>query len=131
MSNAPPTGWETLIIILPSILAFLTASLAAVLAHFARATAALTQQKVADLHILLNSRLDLSVDATRRGARAEGLIAGAADERKRVADLPQSQAGFAAGVVAGTVDERKRVADLLLAAAVVADQHDELPKAGA
>jgi hypothetical protein len=72
----PPTGWQTLIIVLPSILAFLTASLAAVLAYLASRGSARNAGKIDELHILLNSRLDALVKATQLAARAEGLAAG-------------------------------------------------------
>ncbi len=39
MNQAPPTGWETLVIVLPSILAFLTAGLGTILAFMAKSEA--------------------------------------------------------------------------------------------
>ena len=81
-----------MIIVLPSILAFLTASLAAILAYLAHRGNAIVTGKVQELHVTMNSRLDALVEATRRSARAEGVMAGIDAERSRAADAAASPA---------------------------------------
>ena len=84
MPDVPSNGWQALVLVLPSVLAFLTSALAAVLAFMAKQAGTATATKVDEVHVILNSRLDALVLATR----AEGVVQGTADERKRVADLP-------------------------------------------
>ena len=91
MTTLPPTGWQTLIIVLPSILAFLTASLAAIIAGRAGSSAGTAVGKIDNLHVMLNSRLDALILATAIAARAEGVIAGAASERAAQADRDAEQ----------------------------------------
>lgn len=51
---------------------------AAVVALLARRTASTAVRHIHDLHVIVNSRLDLLLEQTRRAAHAEGLIEGRA-----------------------------------------------------
>lgn len=94
MSPNDPSWQQTVITITPAILAFLTAALAAVLTYMTHRGVATVAQKVEDVHLVVNSRLDALVEATRRAAHAEGIQS----ERDRQALLvpdttPDRQAG--------------------------------------
>jgi len=75
---------QVVVITMPGVLAFLTASLAAVLAYLSR-------RNVGELHIAVNSRLDQLLAANRRADPAEG-AAERAGQSSRAAD-----AGAASG----------------------------------
>jgi len=86
MTEQPILTWPQVVVItVPAVLAFLTASLAAVLAYLSR-------RNVGDLHIAVNSRLDQLLAANRRADLAEGAAAERADQATRAAD-----AGAASG----------------------------------
>lgn len=66
-------------------------ALVAILAYLGNRAARATKGKVQELHLTLNSRLDQLIEATRKSARAEGVIEGAANERasqSRSGDAP-------------------------------------------
>jgi hypothetical protein len=69
-------GWEALVIILPSVLAFFSATLAAVLSY-------LNGQQAKETHHLINARMTELLDASAKASRAEGHAAGVADETAR------------------------------------------------
>lgn len=98
MTDVPPNAGQTLVIVLPSILAFLTSALVAILAYLAHKGSTVVGSKVEDLHMIVNSRLDALVEATRSSARAEGVVAGTQSERDRVAGIvPDTTADRQAG----------------------------------
>jgi hypothetical protein len=90
----PPNFGQTLIVVLPSILAFLTAALAAILAYLARRGASEASGKISDLHTVVNSRLDSLIEATRLNAHAAGVAEGTKSERKRADDLLLPPPGY-------------------------------------
>jgi hypothetical protein len=79
-------GWQMLLVALPSVLAFLTSCVAAFLGFKNQKRIAKTSGQVQELHLVVNSRLDALVEATRRSAHAEGLIEGTQTERAEQAD---------------------------------------------
>jgi hypothetical protein len=83
MPVVPANSWETLVIVMPAILAFLTSAWAAWLSHNNAA-------KISDLHITVNSRLSQLLALTESAARAEGKLAGAAEARLSMDPPPPS-----------------------------------------
>jgi hypothetical protein len=69
-------GWEALVMVLPSVLACFSATLAAVLAFLAR-------QQGLQTHHLINSRMTELLTATSKASLAEGHAAGVKDEADR------------------------------------------------
>ncbi len=94
MNQAPPTGWETLVIVLPSILAFLTAGLGAILAFMAKVEAKQTRTEGQDRgaqNEVLGHKLDdvkVMVNGGLSAAKTEiaGLKATVLDLRAQLAD---------------------------------------------
>jgi len=80
-SGPVTNGWQMLLVALPSILAFLTSCIAAFLGFKNQKNITVTTGKVQELHLIVNSRLDALVEATRKLAHAEGLIEGTQTER--------------------------------------------------
>ncbi len=76
MTIDAPNAGQTLVIVLPSILSFLTAALAAVLSYLAH-------RGTSDLRLHVNSRLDELLQTTKELAHANGVAEGAKTERDR------------------------------------------------
>ena len=76
----PVLSWQQVtVIVVPSVLAFLTASLGTIVAF-------LTLRQSKQTHIDVNSRLTQLIASNRRADLAEGVIAGAAAARSEQAD---------------------------------------------
>jgi hypothetical protein len=69
-------GWQMLLVALPALLAFLTSCIATAVSVKNQRKITETAGTIQELHILVNSRLDALVEATRRSAHAEGVIEG-------------------------------------------------------
>ncbi len=82
--------WQMIIIILPSILAFLTSCFSLYIAYLSHIQGALNSNKIdeaavkqVDLHNQMNSRLDELIVSIKKSSYQEGLAEGSKRERER------------------------------------------------
>jgi len=89
---AVTNGWQALVIVTPWVLSFLTAAVGAYFAYQAKTGAAAAKsqaagaaEKIHELHLLVNSRMEDLLDMTRKLARAQVFVEVAAQQKALVA----------------------------------------------
>jgi len=105
VSQAPPTGWETLVIVLPSVLAFLTAALGTVLTFLTHAQGGRNAISLSDIHDSVNGGMKTAkaeiIALKLTVARLESIItAHRTTEAERTAAVPPVPAEAATDVAA-------------------------------